>query len=86
MATPERDPFDMGPLIELFPGDAVLAARLFVENDAFRNACEDLLLAKSTLAKLETHQETPQPTKIAEYRQLVVELKSEVAKALEHAR
>lgn len=86
MATPERAPFDMSQLIELFPSNAVLVGRLLVESDAFRNACEDLLLAKHTLAKLEALQGERQPTKIAEYQQLVVELENEVAKALEYAR
>lgn len=86
MAIPARAPFDMGPLMELFPSDAVLAARLFVESDAFRNACEDLLLAKHTLARLEALQGEPQPAKVAEYRQLVVELENEVEKAIGHAR
>ena len=86
MATPEGVPFDMEPLLKLFPGDALLITRLLVQDDAFRNVCEDLLLAKRTLTRLESVKQERQPAKIREYRQLVLELNNEVAKVLEHAR
>jgi hypothetical protein len=86
MATPESVPFDVELLLKLFPGDALLITRLLVQDDAFRNVCEDLLLAKRTLIRLENFQKERQPAKIREYRQLVVELNNEVAKVLEHAR
>lgn len=86
MATPQSVPFDVDQLLKLFPGDALLLTRLLVQDDAFRNVCEDLLLAKRTLTRLERFQQGRQPAKIREYRQLVVELNNEVAKVLEHAR
>ena len=86
MATSEGAPFDVELLLELFPADALLITRLLVQDDAFRNVCEDLLLAKRTLTRLENFQQEQQPAKISEYRQLVVELNNEVAKVLEHAR
>jgi hypothetical protein len=86
MATPEGVLFDVDQLLRLFPGDALLITRLLVQDDAFRNVCEDLLLAKRTLTRLENFQEEQQLAKISEYRELVVELNNEVAKVLEHAR
>ena len=86
MATPEGVPFDVDQLLRLFPDDALLVTRLLVQDDAFRNVCEDLLLAKRTLVSLEKFQQKSQLAKIREYRQLVVELNNEVAKVLEHAR
>jgi len=86
MATPEGVPSDVELLLKLFPGDALLISRLLVQDDAFRNVCEDLLLAKRTLDRLESFQQEPQPAQVREYRQLVVELNNEVAKVLEHAR
>ena len=90
MATPEGVPevvpFDVELLLELFPGDALLITRLLVQDDAFRNVCEDLLLAKRTLTRLESFQQEQQPAKISEYRHLVDELSNEVAKVLEHAK
>ena len=86
MAIPERLPFDMNQLLERFPDDAALIARLLVQDDAFRNLCEDFVLAKSTLANLDTFQPRQQTTKIAEYGQLVAELGNEIAGALEHAK
>ena len=86
MATSEGAPFDVELLLELFPADALLITRLLLQDDGFRNVCEDLLLAKRTLTRLESLQQVQQPAKISEYRQLVVELNNEVAKVLEHAR
>ena len=86
MTAPERSPFDISQVLERFPGDAALAARLLVQDDGFRAVCEDLVLAKTTLTKLEPFQRRQEPTKIAEYRQLVTELESEIAGALEHAK
>lgn len=86
MVTPESVSLDVELLLTLFPGDALLITRLLVQDDAFRNVCEDLLLAKRTLTRLEGFQQEQQPAKIREYRQLVVELNNEVAKVLEHAR
>ena len=86
MATPEGVSFDVELLLKLFPGDALLITRLLVQDDAFRNVCEDLLLAKRTLTRLESFQQEQQSAKISEYRQLVVELNNEVAEVLEHAR
>jgi len=88
---PEHLPFDMGQLFmgqlfEQFPGDAALIARLLVQSDAFRNMCEDLVLAKNALMQLEAFQRERQPKKVAEYRQLTAELEDEIAKAIEHAR
>jgi len=86
VTVPERLPFDMSQLLERFPGDAALIGRLLVQDDAFRNVCEDFVLAKSTLVKLDTFQRRQQAAKIAEYRQLVAELEDEIAEALKHAK
>ena len=85
MAPPKRSPFDICQLLGRFSGDAALISRLLVQNDAFRNMCEDLVLAKSALTQLETVQREQEATKIAEYRQLIAELESEITEALEHA-
>jgi len=73
-------------LLERFPSDAVLLASLFMENAVFRAVCEDLALAKSTLQELEAFQQEAQRPQIAEYRQLISELESEVADVLAHAK
>jgi hypothetical protein len=86
MAIPERLPFDMNQLLERFPDDAALIARLLVQDDAFCNLCEDFVLAKSALTNLETFQSRQQTMRIAEYHQLVAELGNEIAGALEHAK
>jgi len=82
----ERLPIDMNQLSEHFPDDAVLIALLLIQSDAFRNLCEDFILAKSTLDNLDKFQRQQQAAKIAEYRQLVTELEKEIAEALEHAK
>jgi len=86
VTVPERLAIDMNQLLERFPGDAALIALLLVQSDAFRNLCEDLILAKSALANLDRFQRQQQAAKIAEYRQLVAELENEIAEALEHAK
>jgi hypothetical protein len=73
-------------LLERFPEDAALVARMFVESDGFRGMCEDLVLAKSTLVELESFQRGREPTKIAEYRQLVADLEGEIAEAIKNAK
>jgi crotonobetainyl-CoA:carnitine CoA-transferase CaiB-like acyl-CoA transferase len=83
---PERLPIDMNQLLARFPDDAALIALLLIQSDAFRNLCEDLILAKSTLDNLDKFQRQQQAAKIAEYRQLVTELEKEIADALEHAK
>ena len=73
-------------LLERFPGDSALLASLFIENAVFRAVCEDLALAKNTLQKLEAFQQEGQRPQIAEYRQLISELESEVADVLANAK
>jgi len=77
---------DIGQLLERFRSDAALVAKLLVENDAFRHACEDLLLARAALAHLEELQERRESVKIAEYRNIAVELESEIETAIEKAK
>ena len=86
VTAPERLAIDMNQLLERFPDDAALVAFLLVQSEAFRNLCEDLILAKSALANLDRFQRQQQAAKIAEYRQLVAELENEIAEALEHAK
>jgi crotonobetainyl-CoA:carnitine CoA-transferase CaiB-like acyl-CoA transferase len=86
VTVPERLAIDMNQLLERFPDDAALIALLLVQSEAFRNLCEDLILAKSALANLDRFQRQQQAAKIAEYRQLVAELENEIAEALDHAK
>lgn len=79
-------PFDIQQLLDFFPGDAALVVRLHSESAGFRGICEDLMLAHGALVRLESHQHERQPSEIAEYRQLVAELRSEILKALEECR
>jgi hypothetical protein len=86
MTASERLLLDANQLLEWFPGEATLVTRLLVESDAFRNLCEDLVLARDTLMRLESFQGQQEPLRIAEYRQVIAELESEVAEALQHAK
>ncbi len=86
MSDAGHPPFDMKRLLDFFPGDAALVARLHSESAGFRSICEDLMLAHGALVRLESLQHKQQPSEIAEYRQLVAELRNEVLKALEKCR
>jgi hypothetical protein len=86
MAAEERSSVDMDQLLSRFPGESAVLARLLAIDDAFRNLCEDYSLAESTLANLERIRNPPELPRIAEYRQLVLELASEIAKAIESAK
>ncbi len=86
MAAETRNPIAVDQLVRRFPDDAVVLARLFDMDDSFRNVCEDYALAEQTLARLEQFQVTTELHRIAEYRQLLSELASEIAKAIESAK
>jgi hypothetical protein len=86
MAAEERLPVDLDQLLSRFPGESVILARLLAVDDAFRNVCEDYSLAKATLAKLERFQGPQELLRIAEYRQIILELAGEIAKAIESAK
>jgi crotonobetainyl-CoA:carnitine CoA-transferase CaiB-like acyl-CoA transferase len=83
---PGRPSLDIGPLQERFPSDGALVAQLLAESDSFRSLCEDFILAKTTLIKLERFQREREAAKIAEYHQLVAELENEIAEALRCAK
>jgi proline racemase len=86
VAEPRCSLFDVGQLLQRFRDDAALVARMLVESEGFRSMCEDLVLARSTLVELESFQREREPTKIAEYRQLVADLEGEVAGAIKNAK
>jgi hypothetical protein len=86
MAVEERLSVDMDHLLSRFPGESAVLTRLLAVDDAFRNVCEDYSLAETTLAKLERFQGPRELPRIAEYRQLILELASEIAKAIESAK
>lgn len=86
MAAEERVPVDMDQLFSRFPGESAILARLLAVDDAFRNVCEDYSLAEATLAKLERFQGPQELQRIAEYRQIILELAGEIAKAIESAK
>ena len=86
MAAEERLSVDMDQLLSRFPGESVILARLLAVDDAFRNVCEDYSLAKATLAELERFQGPQELLRIAEYRQIILELAGEIAKAIESAK
>jgi hypothetical protein len=86
MTGQEALPFDIAQVLERFPGDAALIGRLVVENEIFRAACEDYVLAKSTLIDLEQLQQTMEPMEVADYRSLVAELEREIGEALRNAK
>ena len=86
MAVPGHQSLDIGQLVERFPQDAALVARLLAEDEGFRNLCEDFVLAKTTLFQLETLQRERELTKIAEYRQIVAELENEIVEVLRCAK
>jgi hypothetical protein len=76
----------MDQLLKFFPDDAGLVARMYAESPAFRSICEDLILADSALASLEAVQQERELAKVAEYRQLVLELQREITEILERCR
>lgn len=78
--------FDLNQLVARFPSHGMLLAKLIETDDGFRMMCEDLFLAVATLNNLEQLQKAQELARIAEYRQLVQELSSEVTKALERAK
>jgi hypothetical protein len=82
MAGPEPLGFDIAQVLERFPRDAAHISRLVVEKEAFRHLCEDYILARFALARLERLQETREPSEVTEYRTLVSELEKEIAEAL----
>jgi hypothetical protein len=86
MSEPKRPPSDVGPVLKFFPEDSALVARMYAESADFRGICEDLILADGALVRLETLRPDREPAKIAEYRQLVAELRKEIAAALERYR
>ena len=86
MSDAGHPPFDMKRLQEFFPDDATLVARMHSENATFRSICEDLMLAHGALVRLESLKHKQQPSAIAEYRQLVAELRNEILRALEKCR
>jgi hypothetical protein len=86
MSDPGRPPSDVGQVLKFFPEDAALVARMYAESDDFRSICQDLILADCTLVRLETLQKGREPARIAEYRQLVAELRKEILKALDRCR
>jgi hypothetical protein len=86
MAVAGQPSFDVNQLVARFPSDETLLTKLIETDDGFRMICEDLFLATTTLHNLEELQKAQELPRIAEYRQLVRELSSEVTKALERAR
>jgi hypothetical protein len=86
MAVAGQPSFDVNQLVARFPSEETLLTKLVETDDGFRMMCEDLLLAATTLNNLEELQKAQELPRIAEYRQLVRELSSEVTKALERAR
>jgi hypothetical protein len=86
MSEPEVPSADMSQLSRYFPDDAALIARMCAESADFRSMCEDLLLADRALVRFETLKQRRDPAKIAEYRQLVAELRKEIAESLDRCR
>lgn len=86
MSETGRPPSDVGQVLKFFPEDAALVARMYAESPDFRSICEDLILADRALVRLETLQRGREPAKIAEYRQLVAELRKEILEALDRCR
>ncbi|MCI0430701.1 MAG: hypothetical protein L0210_09200 [Rhodospirillales bacterium] len=78
--------FDIAQVLERFPRNAALVARLLVENETFRSVCEDYALARATLEQLEELKQVKQGAEVADYRSLVAELEKEIAEALRNAR
>lgn len=83
---PPKPSIDMDQLLGRFLGDAALISHLLVESDAFRHMCEDFILAKGTLKRLESVQQEAQAARITEYREIIAELEREITEALAHAR
>ena len=86
MSEAGSSPSHMRQLLKFFPDETALVARMYAESPVFRSICEDLILADSALASLEAVQQERELAKVAEYRQLVLELQKEITEILERCR
>jgi len=83
---PERLPFDMSQLLERFPGDAALIGRLLVQDDAFRNVCEDFVLERALSSNWIHSNDGNKPRKSLNIVSSLRTLEDEIAEALKHAK
>ena len=63
-----------------FPDQAPLLRRLVLKDTAFRSLCEDYALARASLAGFEARSDAAERPEIADYRAVIAELESEIAR------
>jgi hypothetical protein len=68
--------------IHRFPDQADLVRRLIVQDPTIRSICEDYALALATLAAFEARADAASRPEVVEYRNVIAELESELAKIL----
>jgi hypothetical protein len=66
--------------IACFPGQAAQLRRLMLSDRAFRSLCEDYALARASLAGFEVLPDADSRPEIADYRMVIAELESEIAR------
>lgn len=78
--------FDLKPLLERFPDDAILTRRLCLADQEFRSICEDYLRARHTLTRLQSSSNVGQELTIADYLSVIAALEEEIVALLRTAR
>jgi hypothetical protein len=68
--------------IHRFPERAELLRHLIVQDQTIRSICEDYALAVATLAAFEARTDAASRPEICEYRTVIAELESELARVL----
>ena len=70
---------DLDQVLARFPDRAETIRRLYLANDGFRSACADHGLALAALSAFEARPDSGSRPEVAEYRQLIRDLESELA-------
>ncbi len=68
--------------IARFPDQTAHLRRLAIRDQSFRSLCEDYALAKASLAGFEARSDAAERPEIADYRVVIGELESEIARFL----
>jgi hypothetical protein len=68
--------------VDRFPGQAALLRRLVLKDQAFRSLCEDYALARASLAGFEARPDAAERPEVGDYRSVIAELESEIARFL----
>ena len=68
-----------------FPESAEVAHRLALTHPVFRELCEEYALAQGSLAGFEARPDAAERLEIGDYRRVIAELESEIARLLKEA-